>query len=213
MADKSAIEWTDATWNPVTGCTKVSQGCKNCYAERLFPRVYGREIIGSLLTDETGISRRREFTDVRLHYARLDHPLHWKKPRRIFVNSMSDLFHEDIPRDFIDAVWSTMAEAKWHIFQILTKRPERMLAFMEDRKRKGWKADWLNIWLGVSVEDQATADERIPLLLQTAAAVRFVSYEPALGPVDFHSSLITHYPLRSFLTTVIWVLPERLIKD
>jgi protein gp37 len=166
----SSIEWTDTTWNPVTGCSKVSQGCKNCYAERMFARPYPG----------------RDFTDVRTHTDRLAPALRMRKPRRIFVNSMSDLFHEAVPRDFIDAVWSTMAEARHHIFQILTKRPERMRAFMIDRKNKGWKADWRNIWLGVSVEDQATADERIPLLLQTPAAVRFISAEPLLGPIDIH---------------------------
>jgi protein gp37 len=182
------IEWTDETWNPVTGCTKVSQGCKNCYAERLWPKVEAAE-------------RRREhfewqkvtpraFTEIRTHPLRLEAPLHWKKPRRIFVNSMSDLFHEDVPRDFIDAVWSTMAEARQHKFQILTKRPARMLEFMKDRQRKGWKANWRNVWLGVSVEDQATADERIPLLLQTPAAVRFISAEPLLGPIDIERYLI-----------------------
>lgn len=169
MGDKSKIEWTDATWNPVTGCSKVSQGCKFCYAERVFPRPYPG----------------REFTDVRCHPERLEQPLKWKKPRRIFVNSMSDLFHEKVTTDFILQVYVTMLHADQHVFQILTKRPERMLRFFRDLQKS--VTDWplRNAWLGVSVEDQKTADERIPILLQTPAAVRFVSYEPALGPVDF----------------------------
>lgn len=177
MGQKSSIEWTDATWNPVTGCRKVSQGCKFCYAERVFPRPYPG----------------RAFTEVRRHPERLEQPLHWKRPRKIFVNSMSDLFHEDIPEEFILAVFSVMSHCPQHTFQVLTKRPERM-----DKIFSLWQRDGLtlrsgygvclpNVWLGVSVEDQETADERIPLLLQTPAAVRFVSYEPALGPVDFTS--------------------------
>lgn len=197
MGDKSAIEWTDATWNPVTGCTKVSAGCKFCYAERLFPRAYSG----------------RKFTEVRWHAERLDQPLRWKKPRRIFVNSMSDLFHEDVPGAFIGKVFGVMAVARQHVFQVLTKRPQRMSDLLADgvvgplkgeadqtafeilRERSttaeeasrwpGLKWPLPNVWLGVSVEDQATADERIPLLLQTPAAIRFVSYEPALGPIKF----------------------------
>lgn len=160
MGDKTKIEWTDATWNPVTGCTKVSQGCKNCYAERVFPRAY----------------KEREFTDVVCHPERLDQPLRWKRrPRKIFVNSMSDLFHEAVPDEFIADVVRIIRLAKWHTFQVLTKRPERM--FVPSTPIN-------NLWLGVSVEDQQTAIERIPLLLKTFAAVRFVSYEPALGPVN-----------------------------
>lgn len=170
----TTIQWTDATWNPVTGCTKVSQGCKHCYAERIFARPYPG----------------RAFTDVRTHEDRLDQPLGWRKPRRVFVNSMSDLFHEDVPDEFIDKVWEIMANAPDHTFQILTKRPARMLAWtggVDAGKWPMWLLPWPlpNVWLGVSVEDQATADERIPFLLKTPAAVRFVSYEPALGPVDF----------------------------
>lgn len=170
----TTIQWTDETWNPVTGCTKVSQGCKHCYAERIFARPYPG----------------RKFTDVRTHPERLDQPLGWLKPRRVFVNSMSDLFHEDVPDEFIDKVWGAMANAPNHTFQVLTKRPARMLAWtggVDAGKWPMWLLPWPlpNVWLGVSVEDQATADERIPLLLQTPAAVRFVSYEPALAPVNF----------------------------
>ena len=190
MGDKSKIEWTDATWNPVTGCTKVSAGCKNCYAERLFPKVYPG----------------RKFSDIQVHENRLDQPLRWRKPRMVFVNSMSDLFHENIPTAILERIFAVMALCPQHTFQVLTKRPERMQAFLSWEQRPGFVAasagqdlgryfrrdgsNWpgwpmKNCWLGVSVEDQATADERIPVLLQTPAAVRFVSYEPALGPVDF----------------------------
>lgn len=194
---KSTIEWTDATWNPVTGCTKVSQGCKHCYAERLFPRTYPG----------------RKFSNVQCHPERLDQPLRWRKPRMIFVNSMSDLFHEDVPDEFIHAVIAVMVHAKNHIFQILTKRPERMRKFFSNpdfhrcvseevefifnkyyQRLKnvhsvyGITDKWMsknshNIWLGVSIENQETADERIPLLLQTPATVRWISAEPLLGPV------------------------------
>ena len=183
MGDKSKIEWTDATWNPVTGCTKVSAGCKFCYAERDFHRPYPG----------------RDFTDVRCHPDRLDWPLRWRGSKqakaegrgsRIFVNSMSDLFHEKISGEFVARIFCVMRNCPQHTFQILTKRPERALDML---KPKGFMQAMLrnvtlplaNVWLGVSVEDQTTADERIPFLLQTPASVRFVSYEPALGPVDF----------------------------
>lgn len=174
MSAKSAIEWTDATWNPVTGCTKVSQGCKNCYAEREWPRLQH-------LPAYTG----RAFTDVRCHPERLQEPLHWRKPRKIFVCHNADLFHESVPFDFICKVIATCIQAEQHTFQILTKRPERMLewSLQHARERTSWPAP--NVWLGVSVEDQATADERIPLLLQTPAAVRWISAEPLLGPISF----------------------------
>lgn len=179
----TTIQWTDKTWNPVTGCTKVSQGCKNCYAERVFPRAYGKV---------------REFTDVQCHPERLDQPLRWKKPQRIFVNSMSDLFHESIPDEFIDSVFDTMYKTPRHTFQVLTKRPQRMLEFLKHHFGSfKWKGQlvpaWLsNVWLGVSVEDQPTADERIPLLLQTPAAVRFLSCEPLLGSLDITAIRRTH---------------------
>jgi protein gp37 len=215
----SKIEWTDETWNPVTGCSKVSQGCKNCYAERLWPKVAGAE------AKRTG-EPPRPFTQIAEHYDRLETPLRWRRPRRVFVNSMSDLFHEDISDEFIADVFAYMAYARQHTFQVLTKRPHRMAALLgradfsemydtsgalahdaaceilgqrgefdpNARSKDDIRAmdDTLprpNVWLGVSVEDQATADERIPLLLQTPAAVRFVSYEPALGPVDFSEFL------------------------
>lgn len=220
MGDKSNIEWTDATWNPVTGCTKVSDGCKHCYAERLFPRVYGRDEVSRLSSERPGgdaTTRPRRFTDIRLHPERLYQPLRWRRPRLIFVNSMSDLFHEDVPFRFIDKVFAIMAMVgghgrdEPHTLQILTKRPERMIEYLRmptrhdrvfdaikgfaaasnENERAGCRLRYgqqrffplPNVWLGVSVENQETADERIPLLLQTPAAVRFVSYEPALGQV------------------------------
>lgn len=268
MADKTGIEWTDATWNPVTGCTKVSAGCKHCYAEREWPR----------LTKLVPAYAGRDFTDVRCHPERLDQPLRWKKPRKVFVNSMSDLFHPDVPDAFIDQVFAVMALCPQHTFQILTKRPERMRDYLvalgnEDMtddestrithavnsvllgsyktwgecgstntaittalRRSGarepsmlrklangdvqrlvaWGAEgekWLsthesyaervrdmlsedgfgwrlkewplpNVWLLVSVEDQESANCRIPVLRQTPAAVRGVSAEPLIGPIS-----------------------------
>lgn len=189
----SAIEWTDRTWNPVSGCSHVSEGCRNCYAERFFPRAYAS----------------RKFTNVQCHPERLDQPLKIKKPQKIFVNSMSDLFHEDVPDEFIDQVFAVMADSGKHTFQILTKRPRRMMEYMSpDNYRYSarkvfdltngpggkfdcdiyWPLD--NVWLGISVEDQKTADERIPLLLQTPAAVRWISAEPLLGPIDLTDIVI-----------------------
>jgi protein gp37 len=176
---KSKIEWTDATWNPVTGCTKVSAGCKNCYAERVANRLWGKQYGHDILERPP-----RKFTDVQCHPERLEQPLHWRNPRRIFVNSMSDLFHKDIPDSFILDVIGIMTSCPQHIFQVLTKRPERMLDIATSYS--AWiQHEHNHIWLGVSVENQETADERIPLLLKTPAAVHFISYEPALGPVNF----------------------------
>lgn len=182
MSDKSKIEWTDATWNPVTGCTKVSEGCRHCYAMTFAERFRG--VPGHYF--ENGF-------DLTLRPDKLDQPLNWKRPRKIFVNSMSDLFHERVPDDFIDQVFVTMALAPQHTYQILTKRPQRMLEwFSRDPadtddalypfRQKKWPLP--NVWIGVSVENQKAADERIPLLIQTPAAVRFLSCEPLLGPVD-----------------------------
>lgn len=179
MSDHSSIEWTDATWNPVTGCTKVSPGCDHCYAERLTERFNGK---GS-------------FAEVRLHPDRLDQPLRWKKPRRVFVNSMSDLFHPDVPDSFIREVFDRMrlcdggvdavngCPYPQHTFQVLTKRPRRMLKLVHEGAL-GFDICPPHIWLGVSVEDQKWAANRIPLLIATAAEVRFLSCEPLLGPID-----------------------------
>lgn len=169
------IEWADTVWNVVTGCSHAgSPACDHCYARRMSRRLKGRY----------GYPADNPFR-VTFHPDRLDEPLRWRTPRMVFVVSMGDLFHEDVKKDWIDSVWSTMAEARQHTFQVLTKRPERMREYILDRKRKGWKPDWNNIWLGVTVEDQARADERIPILLQIPAAVRFVSVEPMLGTVQF----------------------------
>ncbi len=164
------INWADKVWNPVTGCTKVSAGCKNCYAERMSERLAGR----------CGYPKDNPFA-VTLHPEKLDEPLHWKKPSRIFVGSMTDICHRDVSVHFVDQILRVMHRAPQHTYMILSKRPENFaeyfqlaLTFMP------------HVWLGVSVEDQQTADERIPLLLKTPAAKRFVSYEPALGPVDFN---------------------------
>lgn len=177
---KSNIEWTDEVWNPVTGCTKVSQGCKHCYAEREWPR----------LTRLVPAYAGRAFSDVRCHPERLDQPLRWRRPRRVFVNSMSDLFHEAVPEDFILSVFVTMAAARQHTFQVLTKRADRMRDLLTRWRnsglvlREGCGVNLRNVWLGVSVEDQRAADERIPLLLETPAAVRWISAEPLLGALD-----------------------------
>jgi protein gp37 len=178
VSDKSAIEWTDATWNPTTGCTRVSAGCDHCYIDRTPPfRIGHRQF------DKPGIGGT---TGVMLHPERLDQPLRWKRPRRIFVNSLSDLFHDEIPADFIADVFAVMREASQHIFQVLTKRPRRMHNLLTHWATEGGYTDLPlpNVWLGTSVEDQKAADLRIPVLMQTPAAVRFLSAEPLLGPID-----------------------------
>ena len=186
---KTNISWTDETWNPVTGCTKVSPGCKNCYAERMWIRLSAKNMPYA----------GRAFTDVQCHHDRLQQPLKWRKPRMVFVNSMSDLFHEDVPFEFVSEVFIAMLENQQHTFQILTKRPERMRQFVNE-----WGFDYPlpNVWLGVSAEDQQTANERIPILLQTPAAVRFVSAEPLLGPIDLREA---HYS-KERLPRVDWVI-------
>lgn len=204
MADKTKIEWTDATWNPLRGCSRVSEGCRNCYAEGVANRFKGPG-----QPYEGLIAKGGQWNgEIRLVPELLDQPLRWRKPRRIFVNSTSDLFHENVPDEYIDKVFAVMALAHWHTFQILTKRPERMASYCRQLGRhhetdrvslaakamnttkgfyyslvsNGWALP--NVWLGVSVEDQATANARIPLLLDTPAAVRWISAEPLLGPVD-----------------------------
>jgi len=185
MSDKSAIEWTEATWNPTTGCTKVSPGCAHCYAEALSLR--------------HGWSKKpwlpaNEAENVILHPDRLEQPFSWRAPRRVFVDSMSDLFHEQIPFGFIDGVFRVMEIAERHTFQILTKRPNRMRDYIESRSmnavpNRRSKPVLPNVWLGVTVENQHWADERIPTLLSTPAAVRFVSAEPLLGALDLRRYL------------------------
>lgn len=189
MADQrnSGIVWTDQTWSPVTGCTKVSDGCKNCYAER--------EVNARWSKNPKSVFFGRKFTDVQTHAAKLEEPLSWKKGRRIFVCPRGDLFHEAVPDDVITHVFATMELCPQHIFQVLTKRPERMLRWVTRANEfwrdvgfpQGFAGRYPHVWLGVSVEDQVTADERIPLLLQTPAAVRWVSMEPLLGAVTIFS--------------------------
>lgn len=188
MADKSSIEWTDATWNPVRGCSRVSEGCRNCYAERVAARFSGPGQAYEGLARMTDAGPRWT-GEVRLVEEHLRDPLKWKRPRRIFVNSMSDLFHESLDDFSIQRVFDVMYNAEHHIYQILTKRPKRMMDFLN--AHRGWWGDypqWKHVWLGVSVEDQKTADERIPLLLKTPAASRWVSAEPLLGPIDLGRS-------------------------
>lgn len=166
MADRSAIEWTEATWNPVTGCHKVSPGCAHCYAETFAERWRG--IAGHPY--EQGF-------DLRLWPERVHQPLHWKRSRTIFVNSMSDLFHEHVPDDFIADVFRVMGEAYWHVFQILTKRHERLAELAP-------LLDWHpNVWMGVSIENRRFV-HRADYLREVPAAVRFISAEPLLGPLE-----------------------------
>jgi len=212
---KTQIEWTRGddgtpgmTWNPTTGCSVVSPGCTHCYAAALSLRR------GWTKKPWTAANAAE---NVVLHPDRLDAPLRWKKPRRVFVNSMSDLFHERVPDQFIFEVWLTMSMAHEHTFQILTKRPERMAAYllrMQDMGATGlFSADFPplpNVWLGVSCEDQRRADERIPLLLQTPAAVRFLSCEPLLGPIDlapyFHARPTNDINDHAAVRPIRWVI-------
>jgi protein gp37 len=166
MGDKSTIEWTEATWNPVTGCTKVSPGCDHCYAVRLAGRLQAM-----------GNPRYRNGFELTVHEDQLRLPLSWRQPKLVFVNSMSDLFHPNVPSDFIAAVFDVMAEASRHTFQVLTKRPHRAAALAE---RLTWSE---NVWMGTSVEAQPYV-WRIDALRGVPAAVRFLSLEPLLGPVQ-----------------------------
>ena len=204
MSEHSNIGWTDASWNPIRGCSRVSSGCTHCYAEALAARM-GHKLDGKPVATMTPGGPRWAPGRVGLVESQLALPLRWKKPRRIFVNSMSDLFHEALSSEEILAVFGIMACTPQHTYQILTKRPDRMkqwsiglfgthrelmtLALTRARANYPHALDiprrWPlpNVWLGVSVEDQAAANERIPLLLETPAAVRFISAEPLLGPL------------------------------
>jgi protein gp37 len=169
MADRSSIEWTDATWNPVTGCTKITAGCDNCYAARFSERFRG--VKGHPF--ENGF-------DLTLRPDRIGQPLTWRRPRMIFVNSMSDLFHKEVPRDFIDRVFDAMEEADWHVFQLLTKRSSLMRNYLKGRYQHASPPS--HIWVGTSVED-CRATSRIRHLREAPAAVRFLSVEPLIGPI------------------------------
>jgi protein gp37 len=188
----SKIEWTDETWNPVVGCSKISAGCENCYAQKMACRLAhmgNRAYQDVVRVSDQGIplpgrwNGKTAFVETALYK-----PLHWKKPRRIFVCSMGDLFHESVPFKWVHQIWDIMKACPQHTFMILTKRPEKMkrdieLVYMKERM--GWaKGFWQHVWLGVTAENQETADERIPVLLQIPAAVRFVSVEPMLWRVD-----------------------------
>lgn len=174
------IEWTDETWNPVTGCTPISPGCVNCYTKRMARRLAGRH----------GYPEAPRHFDVTFHPNRLDQPLRWKKPRRIFVCSMSDLFHEDVPEDFITKVFARMIALTEHTFQVLTKRPDRMLDYIV--RRVPGIGQWSNVWLGVTI---CNSDElwKAGVLSQTPAAVRYVSIEPMLEEIDL-SDALNGYP-------------------
>lgn len=167
MASHSKIEWTDCTWNPVTGCTKISSGCKNCYAERMAKRLKAM--------DNPSYFNGFNLT---IHERLLDLPLRWKKPRSVFVNSMSDMFHEELPFDFIRRVFDVMERASQHRFQILTKRSQRLLEFS---KKLSWPD---NVWMGVTVES-ARYTHRIEHLRQSGARLKFLSIEPLLGPIPY----------------------------
>jgi len=162
----SKIEWTEETWNPTTGCTKISPGCKNCYAERMAKRLQGMRM-----------EKYKNGFELTTHSDMLETPLIWKKPRRVFVDSMSDLFHEKVPDTFIFQVFETMRAAHWHEFQVLTKRAKRLLEINESIS---WPS---NVWMGVSVENQDYI-KRVTYLRQTNAAIKFLSLEPLLGPLN-----------------------------
>lgn len=207
MADQTHIEWTDATWNPITGCTLVSDGCKHCYAATLAATRLKHHPSRAGLARLNAAGEAKFTGEVRFNEQWLDQPLRWRKPRMIFVCAHGDLFHENVGNTWIDRVFAVMALTPQHTFQVLTKRPDRMRRYLQRIMRDG---GWLNVasaagkmcgddayadviqsscplpnvWLGVSVENQEAADQRIPDLLQTPAAVRFVSAEPLLGPVD-----------------------------
>lgn len=166
MAQNSRIEWTESTWNPVTGCTKISAGCLNCYAERMAKRLHAM-----------GNDNYRNGFKVTLHPHVLEKPLKWRQPQTIFVNSMSDLFHEEVPLDFIQQIFDVMRKASWHRFQVLTKRSERLLDLHS-------QIDWPeNVWMGVTVENGGCI-YRIEHLRNTSASVKFLSLEPLLGPLE-----------------------------
>lgn len=223
---KTKIEWTDENWNPTVGCSRASVGCSNCYAERMARRLQamGRPEYQSVIN-----SRGRWTGKVAPVPSRLEIPLHWKKPRRVFVDSMSDLFHEHLfesgNESFIDEVFAIMAATPHITYQVLTKRPGNMLKYMNNKRRdiyiehaletiygeKGWCApefEWPlpNVQLGASVENQDAANDRVPLLLKTLAAVRFLSCEPLLGPVDISLFLNAWHECSYEIPPIDWVI-------
>jgi protein gp37 len=234
MGDKSNIEWTDATWNPIVGCSIVSPGCTNCYAMKMAARLQKMNRSGgsnsNYLNHYDGTTQDSKAGAVWTGMVALApdklflKPLSWTRPRKVFVNSMGDLFHESIPDEWIDRALAVMALCPQHTFQVLTKRAGRMrdycLALSQDCRGVvkahcelsgawiGWKnlarvLPLPNVWLGVSCERQQQADERIPLLLQTPAAIRFISAEPLLGPIDLRAVRLGHMPATARLDWVI----------
>lgn len=219
---KTKIEWATHTWNPVTGCTPISEGCKNCYAAKMAKRLAGRG----------GYPKDNPFKPGIIHEDAMEWPLRLRKPARIFVCSMGDLFHEAVPDEVIARIFSTMYGCPRHLFLILTKRPERMKKFIEACRSCGERHGWIthngslpkaayngtgivvgglewplpNVWLGVTCENQAAADERIPMLLQIPAAVRFVSVEPMLGPVDLGYTFTRAYHAGGGQAAIDWVI-------
>lgn len=230
MGAKTGIEWTDATWNPIIGCSRVSEGCRNCYAEGIAGRFgNGKETVYSGLTQI--VNGRPVWTGQIKETQQLLQPLSWRKQRKVFVNSMSDLFHQNVTDEQRDRIFAVMFAAGRHTFQVLTKRPQAMLDyFSEDNPRYTARKivdtaramgisdhvfdcdiyfPLMNVWLGVSVENQAAADERIPILLKTPAAKRFISAEPLLGPITFdgrwqeHPNPAVHF---NWLDGLDWVI-------
>ena len=188
MAATSSIEWTDATWNVITGCTWKSRGCDNCYAAQLAATRLRQHPSRSGLVDGKG-----NWTgEVRFNGQWLDQPLRWRRPRRIFTVAHGDLFHEAVPDKWLDLVFAVIAQATQHTFQILTKRPGRARHYLSSLQRRD-SYPWPHVWLGTSAEDQAAADARISMLALTPAVVRWVSLEPLLGPIDL-SRISIGYP-------------------
>lgn len=178
MAGLSDIEWTDATWNPISGCTMISPGCTNCYAMRMAARLQAME--HPAYENVTRKSGKRPVWTGRIHINEetLSTPLHWRSPKKVFVNSMSDLFQEGIPDDYVVRVWNVMQQAHWHIFQVLTKRPDNMLRVIKQNKLSPLP----NVWLGTSVES-GQYKSRIGILRRVPAYIRFISFEPLIGPI------------------------------
>lgn len=211
MGDKTEIQWTEATWNPVAGCTIVSPGCTHCYAMGQAARIVrmgGKAAAKYEGLTDTVKGRAVWNGRVRLVPEALDQPLRWRRPRTIFVNSMSDLFHEGVPDHYIDKVFRMMAAADHHRYQVLTKRAERMQAYCSAPdiiRRLGTEWPLRHVWLGVSAEDQTRWDERVERLGATPAAVRFVSAEPLLGPIDVGNALDPP-PIGSRYRPIDWVI-------
>lgn len=230
MGDRTGISWTDSTWNPVRGCSRVSAGCEHCYAEGVAGRFSGPGLPYEGLVRITPKGAKVWNGKTKMVPHMLDQPLRWKKPRRIFVNSMSDLFHESISNEDITSVFGVMSAAPRHTFQVLTKRAARMLEWFSWMRRDPiaklaeaahgleWERDAVynrkpdgnvpvwplpNVWLGVSAENEEALEARVPELLDTPAAVRFVSYEPALGPIDFGQWLDSGSPAMPWLDWII----------